>query len=55
MNQKITINSFIPQFICGGVGFEVLNLRPDAKLRRFKGQPRFAPLCHPKTAEIVLL
>ena len=44
----------VPQLIRGGVGFEVLNLRTDAKLRRFKGQPCFAPLRHPKAAEIVL-
>ena len=48
------INSCLPQFIRGGIGFEMLYLRTDAKLRRFKGQPRFAPLRHPKPAEIVL-
>ena len=32
----------------------MLNLRPDAKLRRFKRQSCFAPLRHPKAAEIVL-
>ncbi len=48
------INPFIPQFVRGGIGFEVLHLRTDAKLGRFKGQPRFAPLRHPKAAEIVL-
>ena len=48
------INPFIPQFVRGGIGFEVLHLRTDAKLGHFKGQPRFAPLRHPQAAEIVL-
>ena len=48
------IDSLIPQLIRGGIGFEVLHLRPDAKLWRVKGQPCFSPLRHPKAAEIVL-
>ena len=45
----------VPQLIRGSVGFEVLHLRPDAKLWCVKGQPRSAPLRHAKPAEIVLL